>query len=122
MHERHHRVNHCYTRWIDRPNGVLRRFQQYIKSYHGNSSHYSCLSSISQVLVWGSAVSCPRILLRKKKKKNKPQRIQSSSNPGTLDYDSNTEPRRNPKHDGHIHFIMQCFNRNTHPLKVIIYW
>ena len=29
------------------------------QSYHGNSSHYSCLSLVSPVLGWGSAVSCP---------------------------------------------------------------
>ena len=43
-------------------NGILRRFQQ---SYHGDSSHYSCLSWVSPVLGWGSEVSCPRTLPRK---------------------------------------------------------
>ena len=32
------------------------------KSYHGDSSHYLCLSWVSPVLGWGSEVSCPRIL------------------------------------------------------------
>ena len=32
------------------------------QSYHGNSSHYSCLSWVSSVLGWGSEVSCPRTL------------------------------------------------------------
>ena len=40
---------------------VLTVFQ----SYHGDSSHYSCLSWVSSVLGWGSEVSCPRTLARK---------------------------------------------------------
>ena len=35
------------------------------QSYHGDSSHYSCLSWVSAVLGWGSEVSCPRTLLQK---------------------------------------------------------
>ena len=35
------------------------------QSYHGDSSHYSCLSWVSPVLGWGSEVSCPRRLPRK---------------------------------------------------------
>ena len=53
-------------------------------SYHGHSSHYSCLSWVSPVLGWGSKVSCPWTFPRKN------QRIQCGSNPGTLDYASNT--------------------------------
>ena len=37
-------------------NGVLRPFQQY---FSGNSSHYSYRNWVSQVLGWGSEVSCP---------------------------------------------------------------
>ena len=36
------------------------------QSYHGDSSHYSCLSWVSPVLGRGSEVSCPRTLPRKK--------------------------------------------------------
>ena len=46
------------------------------QSYHGDSSHYSCLSWVSPVLGSGSEVSCPRTLSRKT------QRIQCCSNPG----------------------------------------
>ena len=56
------------------------------QSYHGDSSHYSCISWVSPVLGWGSEVSCPRTLPRKT------QRIQCGSNPGPLDYESNTLP------------------------------
>ena len=35
------------------------------QSYHGDSSHYSCLFWVSLVLGWGSEVSCPRTLPRK---------------------------------------------------------
>ena len=54
------------------------------QSYHDNSSHYSCLSWVSPVLGWGSEVSCPMT--------RKNQRIQCCSNPGLLDYESNTLP------------------------------
>ena len=50
------------------------------------SSHYSCLPWISPVLGWGSEVSCPRTHLRKAK------RVLCGSNPGPLDYESNTLP------------------------------
>ena len=33
-------------------------------SYHGDSSHYSCLSWVSAVIGWGSKVSCPRTFPR----------------------------------------------------------
>ena len=73
-------------------NGVLRRFQQYLSHYHGNSSHYSCLSWVSPVLGRDSETSCARTFPRKT------ERIQCGSNPGPLDYESNTasttEPRR----------------------------
>ena len=42
------------------------------QSYHGDSSHYSCLSWVSPVLGRGSEVSYPRTLPRKKKKKKNP--------------------------------------------------
>ena len=45
------------------------------------------LSWVSPVLGWGSKVSSPRTLPQKK-----PQRIQCGSNPGPLDYKSNTLP------------------------------
>ena len=43
-------------------------------------------SWVSPVLGWGSEVSCPRTLPRKN------QRIQCGSNPGHVDYQSNTLP------------------------------
>ena len=57
--------------------------------FHGDNSHYSCLSWVSPALGWGSEVSCPRIRPRKTQRI---QRIQCSSNPGPLDYESNTLP------------------------------
>ena len=57
-----------------------------IQSYHGGSSHYSCLSWVSPVIGWGSEVSYPTTFPRKT------QRIQCGSNPGPLDYESNTLP------------------------------
>ena len=36
------------------------------QSYHGENSHYSSLSWVSPVLGWGSEMSCPRTLPRKK--------------------------------------------------------
>ena len=62
------------------------------QSYHGDYSHYSCLSWVSPVLGSGPEVSYPRTLPRKT------QRIQCSSKPGPLDSESNrtTEPRRTP--------------------------
>ena len=54
--------------------------------YPCESSHYSCFSWVSPVLGWGSEVSCPR------HSHKKTQRIQCSSNPGPLDYESNTSP------------------------------
>ena len=45
------------------------RLSTVFQSYHGDSSHYSCLSWLSPVLGWGSEVSCPRTFPRKKKKK-----------------------------------------------------
>ena len=38
------------------------RLSTVFQSYHGDSSHYSCLSWVSPVLGWGSEVSCPRKL------------------------------------------------------------
>ena len=54
--------------------------------YHDDSSHLSCLSWVSPVLGWSSEVSCPRTLPRKN------LGIQCGSNPGPLNYKSNTLP------------------------------
>ena len=70
---------------VGRLNGVLCHSTVF-QSYHGDSSHHSCLSWVSPVLSWGSEVFCPRTYLRKTK------RIQRGSNPGPLDYESNTLP------------------------------
>ena len=67
-------------------------FSTVFQSYYGDSSHYSCLSWVSPVLGWGSEVSCPPKTLPRKT-----QRIQCGSNPGPLDYESNTLP---PSHAG----------------------
>ena len=56
------------------------------QSYHGDSSHYSCLSWVSPVLGW--ALKC----LVQGHSREKTQRIQCCSNPGPLDYESNTLP------------------------------
>ena len=48
--------------------------------------HYSCLSWVSPVLGWGSELSCPKTI------PEKTQRIKCGSNPGPLDYESNTSP------------------------------
>ena len=55
-----------------------------LQSYHGDSSHHSCLSCVSPVLGRGSEVSCQRTF------HEKTQRIHNGSNPGSLDYESNT--------------------------------
>ena len=51
-----------------------------------DSSHYSCLSWVSPVLGW--ALKC----LARGHSHEKTQRIQCGSNPGLLDYESNTLP------------------------------
>ena len=56
------------------------------QSYYGDSSHYSCLSRVSPVLGW--ALKC----LAQGHSCEKTQRIKCSSNPGPLDYESNTLP------------------------------
>ena len=56
------------------------------QSYNGDSSHYSCLSWVSPVLGW--ALKC----LAQGHSHEKTQRIQCGSNPGPLDYESNTLP------------------------------
>ena len=53
--------------------------------YHGDSPHYSCLSWFSQVLSWGSEVSCQHSY-------GKAQGIWFGSNRGPLGYESNTLP------------------------------
>ena len=54
------------------------------QSYHGDSSHYSCLSWVSPVL----GLKC----LAQGHSHEKTRRIQCGSNPGPLDYESNTLP------------------------------
>ena len=71
------------------------------QSYHGDSSHYSCLSWVSPVLGWGSEVSCPKTLPRKT------QRIQCGSNPGPLIYESNTLPL---SHAGPVEWFSYVIN------------
>ena len=53
------------------------------QSYHGDSLHYSALPWVSPVLSWGSEVSCPRTLPRKK-----PRELRLELK--ILDYESNT--------------------------------
>ena len=94
------------------------------KSYHGDSSHYSCLSWVSPGLGWGSEVSCTRTLPQKT------QRIQCGSNPGPLDYESNTLPL---SHAGPLKmFVNQlisvsyivlpyCFTNSTYSFAAIVF-
>ena len=66
-------------------------------AFHGDSSHYSCLSWVSRVLGWGSEESCPRTLPRKA------PRIQCDLNPGPLDLPVKhftSEPCRTPMTEG----------------------
>ena len=49
-----------FHQWCFRPLSTV------FQSYHGNSSHYSCLSWVSPVLARGSEVSCPRKLPQQK--------------------------------------------------------
>ena len=56
------------------------------QSYHGDSSHCSCLSWVSPLLGW--ALKC----LAQGHSHEKSQRIQCGSNPVPLDYKSNTLP------------------------------
>ena len=58
------------------------------QSYHGDRSHYSCLSWVSPVDLLGWALKC----LARGHSYEKNQRIQCGSNPGPLDYKSNTLP------------------------------
>ena len=76
----------CPTWKVDWLNGVLRSFLTVFKSYHGNGSHYSCISWVSPALGRGSEVSCPRTLPRKT------QTIQCDLNQGPLYYQSNALP------------------------------
>ena len=82
------------------------------QSYHGNSSHYSCLSCMSPVQGWGSEVSCP------KAHHEKPQRIQCSWKPGPLDYGSNTlslsHTGENPSKQSVIPYINSGRKKNLH--------
>ena len=56
------------------------------QSYHSDSSHYSFLSWVSPVLGWALKS------LAQGHSHEKNQRIQCGSNPGTLNYESNTLP------------------------------
>ena len=69
-------------------------FSTLFKLYHGDSSHYSCLSWVSQVLGWGSEVSCPRTLPKKKTPED-PVRLEPRT-PGLRVKHFTTEPRRTP--------------------------
>ena len=63
------------------------------QSYHGDNSHYSCLSWVSSVLGWGSEVSCPRTHPRKNPEdpvRLKPRTLRLRVKHFT------TEPRRTP--------------------------
>ena len=73
-------------------NGVLLLLTVF-QSYHGDSSHYSCLSWVSPLLGWGSEVSCPRTLPQKKKKKKPedPVRLEPKT-PSLRVKHFNTEP------------------------------
>ena len=63
------------------------------QSYHGDNSHYSCLSWVSPVLGWGSEVSCPRILPRK----NPEDTVRLETRiPGLRFKHSTSEPCRTP--------------------------
>ena len=66
-------------------NGVLRRFHYYLR-YITATAHIIHTFLGSPVLGFGSEVSCPRKFSRKT------HRIQCCSNPGPLDYESNTLP------------------------------
>ena len=63
------------------------------QSYHGDSSHYSCLSWVSPVLGWGSEVSCPKTLPQKNPED--PVRLEPRT-PGLRVKHFTTEPRRTP--------------------------
>ena len=64
------------------------------QSHHGNISYYSCLSWVSPVPGWGSEVSCPRTLPRKKTPED-PVRLEPRT-PGLRVNHFITEPRRTP--------------------------
>ena len=64
-----------------------------ISVIYGDSSHYLSLSWVSPVLGW--ALNC----LAQGHSHEKTQRIQCSSNPGPLDYESNTLPRSHARPD-----------------------
>ena len=59
VHVHHIMILNSVIEWCFTP--LLTVFQ----SYHGNSSHYSCLSWVSPVLGWGPEVSCSMTLPRK---------------------------------------------------------
>ena len=62
------------------------------QSYHGDSSHYSCLSCVSPVLRWLPDMYCPRTLPRKYPED--PMRLEPRT-PGLRVKHFTTEPRRN---------------------------
>ena len=63
------------------------------QSYHGDSSHYSCLSCVSPVLGWGFEASCPRTLPRKNPEDPVPLEPRT---PGLRVKHFTTEPRKTP--------------------------
>ena len=67
-------------------------FSKVFQSYHGDSSHYSCLSWVSPVQGWDSEVSCPV------RYHEKTQRIQRT--PGLRVKHFTTEPRTTPAGKG----------------------
>ena len=72
-------------RLIDWLNGALRRFYQYFSHITATAHIIHAFLGFTSTRL-GSEVSCPRTLPRKN------QRIQCGSNPGPLDYESNTLP------------------------------
>ena len=80
------------------------------------------LSWDSPVLGWGSEVSCPRTLPRKT------QRIQWGSNPGPLEYESNTLPLSHAgplfcgkgENAGNLHFLFPTVFSALSKRKIVI--
>ena len=85
------------TEWLK---GCFMPLSTVFQSYHGNSSHYSCISWVSPVLGW--ALKC----LAQGHSHEKTQRIRCCLNPGPLDYESNTLPlsHASPSHG----FVNSC--------------
>ena len=80
------------------------------QSYHGDSSHYSCLSWVSPVLGLGSEVTCPRTLPRKHPED--PVRLEPRA-PGLRVKHFTTEPRRTPLWEKEKLLVMSNFSFPT---------